>query len=199
MTKLSDELAPSLKERQGAFTRQLILDAAVAQLEAGTGVPTLRAVAQRANLAERTVFRYFASREELLDALAPEVSRRMELPPLPRAPGDLVDAPRALYRAFESHVLLTKAALHSELYERIRETTARERWNAVKALLDEWAPAAGERERKLAAANIRYVLSASSWHYYRFYFAFSLADSVAAATQVVRLALADLRAAGGIR
>lgn len=40
------------------------------------------------------------------------------------------------------------------------------------------APRRLQRERKLAAANIRYCLSATTWHYYRFYFGFSLKDSI---------------------
>lgn len=194
MTEASAQLGLSLKERQGALTRQLILDAAVAELESGTlGALTLRAVALRANLAERTLFRYFATRDELLDALADEVSRRLELPALPATAPELVDMPGALYGAFEKHAALIRAALPSELFDRIRESAARARWVGVAKLVDAWAPARSARERKLVAANIRYLLSATSWHYYRFYFRFSLEDSVAAAELAVRLALKSLR------
>jgi AcrR family transcriptional regulator len=194
VTKTSAELTPSLKERQGALTRQLILDAAIAELETGSLPPlTLRAIAARANLAERTMFRYFATRDELLDALAAQVSRRLELPPLPAAAADLVDMTRALYEAFDAHAALIRAALRSELFDRIRESTARARWAAVRKLVDAWAPAKPARERKLAAANIRYLLAATTWHYYRFYFGFSLEDSIAAAQMSVRLALKSLR------
>lgn len=43
-----------------------------------------------------------------------------------------------------------------------------------------------QRDRMLAAANIRYLLAATSWHYYRFYFGFSLKDSTAAAELLIR-------------
>jgi AcrR family transcriptional regulator len=194
VTKASAELAPSLKERHGALTRQLILEAAVAELEAGSlAALTLRGVAARANLAERTIFRYFATRDELLDAVADEVSRRLELPQLPATAAELVDTPRALYRAFEAHAALIRSVLRSELFDRIRESAARARWIGVSKLVDAWAPDRSARERKLVSANIRYLLSATSWHYYRFYFGFSQEDSVAAAEMAVRLALKSLR------
>jgi AcrR family transcriptional regulator len=187
----------SLKDRQYALTRSLILDAAIAQLEAGElGEVTMRAVSRRAGLAERTMFRHFASRNELLDALAGEVVDRLALPSLPDSADALPEAPRALYRAYEAKTSLTKGALHSELFERIRESVARERWRAVKSLVDEFAPQQPERERTLVAANIRYMLSATTWYYYRFYFRFTLKDSVAAAEQSIRQSLAALRAPG---
>ena len=143
-------------------------------------------------MSERTVFRYFSSRDELLDALALEVSATLELPPLPASLQDMVEAPRRLYRAFESHLNLTRAALHSELSDRIRESVAKTRWKAVKVLIDQLAPHRSDKERMYAAANIRYFLSASSWQYYRFYFGFSLKDSIASAEQAVRQTLASL-------
>lgn len=177
----------TLKDRQLALTRELILDAAIDLLEHGAVQElTMRSVSRRANLAERTIFRHFASRDDLLDALAAEVSTRLELPALPASAGELPAVPRALYRAFEARANLTRAALHSELFDRIRQTTASARWRAVQALVDAHAPHRSERDRRLAAANIRFLLAATSWHYYRFYFGFSLTDSIAAAELLIR-------------
>ena len=183
----------TLKDRQLAMTRQLILDAAVEQLESGDLTVTMRSVANRANIAERTVFRHFAAREDLLDALAVDVTARFELPPLPATAAELPGAVRGLYRAFEEHSNLTQAALHSELFDRIRVTAAGERWRGVRALIDAFAPHRSDRERMLIAANIRYLLAATSWHYYRYYFGFSLKDSTAAAESAIRLAVDSLR------
>lgn len=189
----SDELA-SLKERQGELTRQLILDAAVRQAQDGLlREVTMRSVAQRANIAERTVFRYFSSREQLLDELAVEVSRRLELPALPATAVELAHSPGAFYPAFEAHASLTIAALHSELFERIRDSVAKDRWARIRALIDGWAPRRSERARAFAAAHIRYLLAASTWHYYRFYFGFSLDDSIAAARVAIEQTLAGLK------
>ncbi|HEU4619725.1 MAG TPA: helix-turn-helix domain-containing protein [Gammaproteobacteria bacterium] len=195
--------AASLAERRNDLTRALILEAAIGVLENGAVHElTVRAVAKRANISERTVFRYFASREAFLDAVAAEVQRRLDLPPPPASLEALEAAPRDLYRGFEARTNLTKAALHSELFPRMRDSYAKERWTAVRRVIDERWPERAERERRIAAANIRYYLAASTWHYYRFYMGLSLKDTIACAETVIRQSLASLeagapRAAGG--
>jgi len=185
----------TLIERQTDLTRQLILDAAIDTLERGSlSDLTMRAVAKRANIAERTVFRYFASRDEFLDAVATEVRDKLHLPPPPETAAELSAMPRALYERFEATANLTKAALHTDLFHRMRETQARDRWAAVRKIVDELAPRRPERERKIAAANIRYYLAASTWYYFRFYFGFNLEDSIAAAEAAIRNTLSGVGA-----
>jgi AcrR family transcriptional regulator len=178
----------------------VILDAAVGLLErAPVNELSVRAVARHANISERTVFRYFATRDDLLDAVANEVSRRLDLPPHPSSVEELLAYPEAAYARFEATVALTKAALHSELYHRIRSADADRRGAAIRALIDRAAPTRSEHERKLAAANIRYYLIASTWHYYRFYFGLSLEDSVECARLAIAQALQGLGARGSNR
>jgi AcrR family transcriptional regulator len=177
----------TLAQRQTDFTRQVILDAALDTLERGSLADlTVRAVAKRANIAERTVFRYFPSREAFLDAVAAAMSQALQLPSAPRTREELFGAARGLYERFEARASLTRAALHTDLFHRMRESQARVRWTAVRKLIDQLAPRRPERDRRLAAANIRYYLAASTWHYYRSYFGFSLEDSIAAADAAIR-------------
>jgi AcrR family transcriptional regulator len=154
---------------------------------------TVRAVARNANMSERTVFRYFCSREELLDAVADEVRLRLDLPPPPTSLEELYAAPEALFRAFEARVNLTKAALHSEIFTRMRQTQAKDRWIAVARIIDELAPDRSRNERRIAAANIRYYLSATTWHYYRFYFEFDLKESTRCARAAIGAAIEALK------
>lgn len=183
----------SLADRQGDLTRRLILDTAVQMLErTSIGELTVRAVAKRANISERTVFRYFAARDDFLDGVAEAVRAEMALPRAPSTIEELLAAPRALYTRFEAVRELTRAALHSELFHRLRESQARVRWAAVQGIVDAAAPRRSARERKIAAANIRFYLAASAWHYFRFYFGFSLEDSIACAETAIRQSLDGL-------
>jgi AcrR family transcriptional regulator len=187
----------SLADRQSDLTRRLILDTAVQMLEhTSLGELTVRAVAKRANISERTVFRYFAAREDFLDGLAEAVRAEMALPPAPGTVAELLAAPRALYTRFEAVRELARAALHSELFHRMRETQAKARWTAVQGIVDALAPRRGARERRIAAANIRFYLAASTWHYFRFYFGFSLEESIACAETAIRQSLDGLRKKG---
>jgi AcrR family transcriptional regulator len=182
--------AATLSQRHSDLTQELILAAAIDLLEhSSVAELTVRDVAQRANISARTVFRYFPTRDEFLDAIAAEVIRNLNLPPHPATIEELLNLPDALYRTFEAKTSLTKAALHSELFDRIRSAPAQQRWIAVGKLLDQHAAKATPRERKLAVANIRFFLSATAWHYYRFYFGFSLSDTIAAADAAIRQTL----------
>jgi AcrR family transcriptional regulator len=180
----------TLSEKRNDLTRSLIMDAALALL-AGTSVSelTVRAVAAHASMSERTVFRYFASRDALLDAVAAQLLAQMDLPAPPETLEALLAAPRDLYRAFEARAELTKAALHTDLVQRVRMLQAGPRWAAVSALLASSAAGRSEAERRIAAANICFHLTASSWHYYRYSFSFSLEESIACAETAVRQAL----------
>lgn len=183
----------TLAERRNDLTRDLILQAAVELLEKGPvhGL-TIRAAAHQAQISERTVFRYFASRDEFLDAVAQAVSMRLELPAPPESLAALLGAPRSLYQAFEAKQRLTLAALHSEIFPRLRETQAKARWIAIREVIDELAPDRPARQREIAAANIRYFLSATGWNYFRFYFGFDLDDSIGCADSALRQNLGSL-------
>jgi len=185
--------AISLVNRHTDATQALILTTAVQQLEdTGVNGVTVRAVAKKAGISERTVFRYYASRDAFLDAVATEAARSMETPAPPATIDELLDYAGPLYRRFEERAGLVQAALHTEIFGRIRQVVARERWQAVRALIDEHAPERSESSRKIAATNISYYLSATTWHYYRYQFELSLEDAIESATCVVNLVVDDI-------
>ena len=154
----------------------------------------MRSVARNAGLAERTVFRYFASREDLLDAVAVEGATRLQSPGPPVSQGDLDAAARALYGSFETRIGLTRALLHPDLLPRMQATAAKRRWEAIAQLVDRLAPNASARDRRIAAANIRYYLAASTWHYFRFTFGFDFEEAVACAESAIAQSLKAVRA-----
>ncbi|MDR6536280.1 helix-turn-helix domain-containing protein [Variovorax soli] len=184
---------PSLLDRHADATQKLILSSSIELLERyGVSELTMRAVARHGGMSERTLFRYFASREQFLDAVAAEVTREIDAPAPPRSIDDLRTYPGALFSRFEEKAELVKAALHTELYDRLRLGIANERWAGVRRIVDEHAPHRTARDRKLAAANIRFYLSGSSWHYYRFHFGFTLKETIDSAQLAIRLALDDI-------
>ena len=183
----------SLSERLADHTQGLILASAIELLEeVPVGELTMRAVAARARISERTVFRYFATRDGFLTAVATEVTRHMDLPPDPRTMEELLKYPNTLYRRFEATAALTKAALQTDLFPRMRNAQAQQRWEAVRKVIDAHAPKSSEHDRKLAVANIRYFLSATTWHYYRFYFGFGLSETIECTRTAVHQAVDGL-------
>lgn len=183
----------TLSKKRNDLSRNLILDASYALLKtASVSELTVRAVAQQAGMSERTVFRYFPSRDALLDGVTAQLLAEMALPAPPQSMQALLDAPCTLYGAFEARAELTRALLHTDLVSRMRSLQGILRRQAVGALLDAAAPASGEQERRIATANICFHLSASSWHYCRFQFGLSLDDAIHCADTAVRQALAAI-------
>lgn len=183
----------SLKDRHTDATQKLILSTAIELLERGSVTDvTVRAVAKQAGMSERTVFRYFATRDEFLDAVAAEATARMSTPPPPASVDELREFPAPLYKAFEANRQLVEGALHTDIFRRVRATAAIGRWEAVAKLIDAHAPGRSAKERKLASTNVNYFLSASTWHYYRANFELSQGDAVAAARLAIRVTLDDL-------
>lgn len=188
----------TLNEKRQDMTRGLILDGAFALLKEGAiRELTVRAVAQHAGMSERTVFRYFPARDALLDAVADYLREHMATPALPGTLEGLLAAPGVLYRSFEERADHTRAALHPDLVGRVRSQQADIRWKAVHGLLEAIAPQAKEAQRRIAAANICYHLTASSWNYYRTAFGFGLDESIACAETALRQALQGIGDAPG--
>jgi len=68
-------------------------------------------------------------------------------------------------------------------------------WRApIGKLVDRHFRKAPPRARKIAAANIRYFLSATSWQYCRYVFRFDLEETIACAETAIRQALEGLAA-----
>jgi AcrR family transcriptional regulator len=183
----------SLAAKHADLTKTLLLDSALELLETGSVHElSVRAVARQAGISERTVFRYFASREDLLDAVIAEVRRRTRLPPHPRTVGELLAYPKAIYTRFEETSALTNAMLQSELYSRLMGFGSDGRGEAIRAIIDREAPSRPERERRLVAADIQHHVVASTWRYYRVHFEFSLRDATDCARLAIEHALAGL-------
>jgi AcrR family transcriptional regulator len=184
---------PSLIERHTDATQQLILASAVELLErSDVNDVTARAVARHAGISERTVFRYFASREAFLDAVAGAAAGGLQPPQPPASIEELRVYPSVLYPRFEEKAALVRSVLHTELFKRVRERVTDQRWRAVDTLIDALAPRRGVHERRLAALQVRYYLAATTWHYHRFHFGLSAQETVECAQAALRLVIDDL-------
>jgi AcrR family transcriptional regulator len=161
-----------------------------------TGIASLTnaALADHASMSERTVYRHFPTRDLLLDALAEEVMLRMNVPQPPRSLVEVRSYARALFRRFEAVAPLTRAALSPELFDRIRDSQAAKRWAAIEDVLDREVADAPALERHAAAAQLRYLLSATTWNYYRCHFRFGIQQAEREVSIAVELVLRGLTA-----
>lgn len=184
----------TLSEKKAAFTVGVILDAA-AELAQETDINELsfKRVSEHAGLSQRTMFRYFSTREAFLDALTHRIYASLALPDVPASSAALSDYIETLYQRLDAQPRNVMLLLSSDLFPRVIATTAKKRLASLQALLTREYPECDTKLLTKTAANLRYVMSASSWRYYRMHFEFDLQTSIECATLLVEQALEGLK------
>lgn len=153
-----------LRAERARLTRERILDAALDRLEAG-GIEALSfaAVAAAAGLPERTLYRHFADREALLDALWQRISERVGMPEPPTDPAGWAALPTATFGGFDRHEGLMRALLSSPSGRAFARRNLDARTAALEAAL---APLLGRLAPADAAALLALVQllnTATAW------------------------------------
>lgn len=144
-------------------TQEAVVAAYVALIEElGTDDVSFRLIARRAGVGERTVFRSYGTRVDLLLATAAWSERTI----FARTPSrSIFDVPLAVREAMDRY------AQRPELSYVVAETTMRgvagaapsPRRDALERLLREQVPSAEEQERRSIVAALSHVDSASMW------------------------------------
>jgi AcrR family transcriptional regulator len=151
----------ALRRDQAAAVRERILDAAIAVIEAGEE-PNMRAVALAAQIGERTLYRYFASRDELQTALLPAVRERASTP-MPDDIAGLPDYVRRLFTTFDKNARLARALATAAWAP--TNVTRPANLRALRKVIDAGFPKAPATIREAAAASLRVLYSATGWAY----------------------------------
>lgn len=174
-------------------TRARILDALVrVVIDDGVHAFSVATVAARAGISHRTVYRHFASREELLEALSDDI----DFSGRPEAAKPLIDHARegagALFGALDS--IRDRAAAEFIIGVALRHNTRGKqlRWAQVQAEMREHFPSLPPEEQLAGAAVVRALVSSNIW----FHLCVQLGVPTDAAAQgisrAVELVLADL-------
>jgi AcrR family transcriptional regulator len=155
---------PSLRDRHNDATKELILDALVAQLsDTGPFEFSYFEVARRAGVSVRTVYRHFPTRESLFEAIGRRINERVGMPTYPDTADGVVALPRSLFPAFDRVPQLIRAQMKAGFGSEVRAHARRERLammqQAVKQIAGELSP-----ERRTAAGGLlSCLLSADVW------------------------------------
>src|ERR1700741_3391214 len=99
----------SLREVHKTATRQRILDAVIALVSEGqTDALSVPDVSRRSGVSLATIYRYFPTKDALLDAAAEEPSRQAAGIPVGEEIGDGVDFLRTMWRWFVDNLPLVR-------------------------------------------------------------------------------------------
>ena len=174
-----------LRQAQSAATSQRILEAVREVLERGEE-PTYALVAEAAGCQERTVYRHFPTREDLVAAfwdwqysiLGP---RDWTL----GTEAELVDLISSSFRSFDEHPELIRAMLHTRHGRASRLSENDQRRAMAERCVDDAVPGLDRRRRRQAAAATQLLFSAAAWEVLRDYW--DMDGEQAAATALLAL------------
>ena len=159
-----------LRDRQKQQTRDLILDAVAAILRrAELNDVTMSEVARTAEITERTVYRHFATREELLTAFWRRILRRF----IRGQTGDLAsldelfDLTRSTFRRFEENEGVIRAITGSPEGREIRKKPNEQRLETLCKLFAGLLPQLPPAQVRMIAVAAHALASASVWSHMR--------------------------------
>ena len=178
-------------------TQEAIL-AAYAELieELGTDDVPFRLIARRAGVGERTIFRNYATRVDLLLATAAWIERRI----FPRQDSpSIFDMPVTIRAAMESY------DHRPELAHVVAETTMRgisgaapsPRREMLEEMLDAEVPSLGDAERRAIVSALAHLDSAVTWVTFRREFGMTRSDIADAAAWAAEAVLDPIRSRVG--
>ena len=154
---------PSLRQAQLAATRERLLDATMEVIEQG-GEPTMRAIAKHAGVGERTIYRYFATRDELEQAVGGRLHGRTGAAP-PTSLDDFEPYVERLFGAFAANRELLAVLVSAKWAQDVFPRTRRRNLAAFVDVLAEAFPDVDADECRAVAASMRISLSGAGWMY----------------------------------
>jgi AcrR family transcriptional regulator len=157
---------PSLRERQKAATRGLILDTALELFHGGEVVFSHETIAERSGVSARTVYRYFPSQAKLYLALWQRI-RDLTETRFPTTEGDLLPLVHQQFRQFEKHAPLVRAGLTSPASAEIMAHGWEEGHAAFQKALAEVTAGLPEEQARWLVAVCQSIYSAPFWQMLR--------------------------------
>lgn len=148
----------SLRDQHAAMTRERILEAVADLLERGDpGELTMPGVAEASGVSLRTIYRYYPTREELLEAAGRWIGDELLKHPYPRDLDEVADLYQVGCRDFDERPGLVRALAFSQLGQRVRGYRRRERLESIERALRTELTGLSQGELRRAEAVLAYL------------------------------------------
>jgi AcrR family transcriptional regulator len=182
--------ASPLRDRQKADTRSLILETVERLLNnRSLNDLSLATVAREAGITERTVYRHFATREELLEATWAAVNEAIGMREFPGTAAELTERPKKLFPAFDRRGEVVRAMLASPQGRELRLRVNKERQAAIRSAVKEARPDVREPAFTRLCAAVQLLSSASAWASMTDYWGLDSVEAGRAASEAIAVLL----------
>lgn len=180
----------SVREEYKEQTRARILDAAVALIEEAGETPlTMLAVAERAGVTDRTVYRHFETRDALVRATWSRMQQLVASQGFPRTAEAMIESPLRLFPRFDAARELVRASLYSPAGLDMRMSSNIERQEAMLSSVRDAFPNADEQWLRRRAAIAQLINSAYAWEVLRQYWDIEGEEAGKAAAEALAILL----------
>ncbi len=153
-----------LRRRQQAATRDAILEATGLLVETeGLDALSYAAIAAKAGVQERTVYRHFPTKGDLLEAFWRWVNDQAGIGGFPVSEAELLRLPPEVYARFDERAGMMAALVFSEGGRKFRLRVNEERQDAYRALLAERTEALDPDVAQRLRAVVQLLYSATAW------------------------------------
>ena len=187
---MNTEYLSPLRQQYAAQTRERILDAAIASLREGAAEAlTIAGVAAVAGVTERTIYRHFHNREELLRAVWPRMQVLIGLPGFPETVAALIATPQKIFPRMTAQAGAVRASMSSAVGREIRKGANPERQRAFQACVSEALPGLDKAMRRRRAAVIQMIGSSHGWAAMTDYWGLSAEEAGRAAAEAIAILL----------
>ena len=181
---------PTLRSEYALMTRNRIIDGTIALIAESGGEPiTIAAVAARCGIAERTVYRHFETREELLKAVWPRMQEEVGSEGWPSTADELIDRPQRLFRRFDEHAGLVRASINSATGKELRTSMNPMRQAAMLACVADAFPDIEGAAARRRAAIVQLLESADAWGVLNDFWGLDGAEAGRAASEAIAILL----------
>jgi len=148
----------SLRDENAAAARERILSAVAELVERGEPDElTMPDVAEASGISLRTIYRYYPTREKLIEAAGRWIGKELMRHPYPRTLDEVADLFEVGCPDFDKRPGLVRALALSQLGRRVRGYRRRERLGAISRALRDELPAAPEADIRRAEAVLAYL------------------------------------------
>ena len=195
MTRIANpparEYRSELRAHQAEETRARILDATLRVMADGFASVSIPAVAREAGVSVPTVYRYFTTKQELLDALYPHVVRRAGLNELipPQSLDEIRNGVRAYLDHLDSFDDLARAAMASPASEEARHLSMHRRLEIFRPLAESVEPKLAPADRDRITRLMVVLTSSGSLRMWRDHLGSSVEETADDVDWIVRAAV----------
>lgn len=189
---MSSPVLTSVREEYKEQTRVRIVDSAIDLVgESGEEPLTIAAVAARAGITERTVYRHFDTRDALIRAVWRRMQKRVASDGFPRTAEALIQSPRKLFPRFDQSRELIRASIRSAAGIDVRMSSNPERTAATLASVRDALPKLDEAALCRRAAIAQLINSAQGWDVLTLFWGLSAEEAGEAAAEALAILLGE--------